>query len=249
MYYKSAEEGLSMVLPTKSKTAGGLVEQAVETLRRRILQGEFSEGLLPPQSKLCEELGVSRSVIREAMQRLQSQRLIELGQGRLPRVLPASPDALAESLQMVMGRTDATWFHLGQVRLTLETEIAGLAAASADAVQLREMEKTIGAMMASDDVREQVSADMRFHRLLAQATGNPIYVFLLDAMAALLRASRERTIGTGGIEPALRGHRQILDALKARNAVAARKAMVQHLSESQDDLRRLIDSGKAPPLH
>lgn len=238
-----------MVSTAKTKISGGLVEQAVDALRMRILQGEFSDGLLPPQSKLCEELGVSRSVVREAMQRLQSQRLIELGQGRLPRVLPAGPDALAESLQMVMGRTEATWVHLGQVRLTLETEIAGLAALSADAVQLRELEKTIGAMLATDDVREQVSADMKFHRLLAEATGNPIFVFLLDAMASLLRASRERTIGIGGPEPALRGHRQILDAIRAKDAAAARKAMAEHLGDSQNDLRKLIANGTAPPLH
>lgn len=60
-----------------------LVEQTVEALRERIVAGFFGlDGELPPQGTLCRELGVSRSVVREAMQQLQSQRLVEVSQGR-----------------------------------------------------------------------------------------------------------------------------------------------------------------------
>jgi GntR family transcriptional repressor for pyruvate dehydrogenase complex len=137
---------------------------------------------------------------------------------------------------MVMDRTEATWSQLSEVRRTLEVDIAGLAAQRADAAVCREMEKTLGAMLATDDVGAQVEADMQFHRLLAQATGNPVYVFLLDAMASLLRASREKTIGCGGVEPALRGHRKILNAVRRQDAAAARRAIAEHLEESQRDL-------------
>lgn len=222
------------------ETDVGLVEKTTIALRSRIVNGVYgSDGELPPQAELCDELGVSRSVVREAMQRLQSQRLLELGQGRRPRVVPPGSAALAESLQMVMDRTEASWSHLGEVRQTLEVHIAGLAAEHATPIDVRELEKTIAAMQATDDIAAQVEADMRFHRLLAQATGNPIYVFLLDALASLLRASRERTIGKGGIEPALRGHAHILEAIRRRDLAAARAAMAEHLEESQSDLRNL----------
>lgn len=215
-----------------------LVDQAVATLRNRILSGEYA-GELPPQAALCEDLGMSRGVIREAMQRLQSQRLIELGQGRKPRVLPAGSEALAESLRTVMDRTEATWTHLGEVRHSVEVDIAGLAAQRGSAVHCRELEKTIAAMEATDDLQEQVEADMKFHRLLAEATGNPMFSFLLDALAGLLRVSRERTIGKGGAGPAIQGHRNILEAVRSRDATAARRAMSEHLKESQTDLREV----------
>jgi DNA-binding FadR family transcriptional regulator len=227
-----------MALPFSSREGAGLVDQAVATLRMRIIEGVYGpDGEFPPQAELCEELGVSRGVIREAMQRLQSQRLVEVGQGRKPRVLPAGPTALAESLQLVMDRTDASWSQVGEVRRTLEVDIAGLAALRGQPNHWRELEKTLGAMQATDDIAAQVEADMRFHRILAEATGNSIFAFLLDALASLLRASRERTIGKGGIEPALRGHRHVLDAVRRHDAAAARQAMAAHLEESQRDLQ------------
>lgn len=219
-----------------------LVERAVEALRERILRGAYgSDGALPPQGELCRELGVSRGVIREAMQRLQSQRLIDVSQGRKPRVLPAGPEAIAENVRLLMQRTESSWAHLGEVRRTLEVEIAGLAAERVTAEQVRLLERTVAAMQATDDADRQVDADVEFHRTLAEATGNPVYVFLLDALATLLRASRVRTIGLGGVEPALRGHRRILAAVQRGEAGAARRAMAEHLAEALDDLRRASD--------
>jgi DNA-binding FadR family transcriptional regulator len=81
---------------------------------------------------------------------------------------------------------------------------------------------------------------VRFHRILADASGNPLFVFLLDALAELLRASRIETIGYGGIEPALRGHRAILAAVENRDAAAAREAMQEHLRASLDDIRCVL---------
>lgn len=224
----------------KTEPSLGLVDQTTATLRSRIIDGWYgTDGELPPQGELCEELAVSRSVVREAMQRLQSQGLIDLGQGRKPRVLPLSADGLTATLQLVMSRTDSTWVHLGEVRQTLEVDIAGRAAERATPTDVRALEKAIALMESTDDRTAQVDADLMFHRLLAQATGNPMYVFLLDALASLLRASRERTIGKGGIEPAVRGHRKILEAVRDGEPSAARAAMLEHLDESQQDLRRL----------
>ncbi len=222
----------------KVEPISGLVDRTTATLRARIVDGLY-EKQLPPQGQLCDELNVSRSVIREAMQRLQSQRLIDLGQGRKPRVLPLSADSLVENLQMLMSRTESTWAHLGEVRQTLEVDIAGHSAQRAKQTDIRELEKSIALMESTDDLSEQVEADLKFHRLLAQATGNSMYVFLLDALATLLKASRQQTIGKGGVQPALRGHRNILEAVREGNPSNAREAMMAHIDESQQDLRHL----------
>lgn len=216
-----------------------LVEQAVAALRERILAGSFgADGELPTQGELCLELGVSRSVIREAMQRLQSQRLIRVSQGKKPRVLPASPDAIADSLHNLMQRSDASLLHLGEVRLSLESDIAALAAVRITPQQLERLEASVAAMQAADNVEAQVVADVQFHRLLAEATGNPLYVFLLDALAELLQATRQRTLRASGLEAAQVGHQAILAAIQARDAEAARLAMQEHLKASIVDLTR-----------
>jgi DNA-binding FadR family transcriptional regulator len=217
----------------------GLVEQAVDALRGQILAGTYGrDGELPSQDELCESLGVSRSVVREAMQRLQSQRLIEVSQGKRPRVLPAGPEALTEGLHVLMQRSEASLFHLAEVRLTLETEIAARAAEHIADEGLARLNDALNEMRADQSLEEQIDADIRFHRLLAEVGGNPIFAYLLDALAELLRVARRKTIGLGGVEPALKGHRAILKAVERRDPKAARQAMRDHLQHSVHDLEQ-----------
>jgi GntR family transcriptional repressor for pyruvate dehydrogenase complex len=232
------------LLPNLS--APGLVQRAVEALRARIVAGAYGpDGALPPQGQLCRELGVSRSVVREAMQQLQSLRLVAVSQGRRPRVLPTSSAAVVDSLDVFVRRSETSLLHLAEVRLALEAEIAAHAAQRALPEQLASLDETLGAMERTPSLADQVEADIRFHRLLAEATGNPLFPFLLDALAEMLRASRLRTIGRGGIGPALAGHREILQAIRAGQAEAARAAMAAHVRASMDDLRRELQ-GAAP---
>lgn len=217
-----------------------LVESVVQTLRDHILAGKYTEGVLPPQGELAVEFGVSRSVIREAMQQLQSSRLIELSQGRNARVRPAGAEAMIEHLQVAMRRSQASLLHLAEVREPLEAEIAALAAERIDDETLLRLHISVRHLAEAKSPQEQIDADIEFHRILAEATGNPIYLFLMDALAELLRESRRRTIGTGGIEPALRGHRAILHAIQRRNPKAARTAMLEHVQASRRDLEALL---------
>jgi GntR family transcriptional regulator, transcriptional repressor for pyruvate dehydrogenase complex len=216
-----------------------LVERAVEALRHQILAGDYGlQGELPSQEELCRSLGVSRTTLREAMQRLQSQRLIEVSQGRRPRVLPVDFTALADGLQLVMQRSNATLFHLAEVRLMLETEIAARAALHATETDMAALKAAIAEMEESPELEAQIDADILFHRALALAGKNPIFVLLLDALAELLRATRRTTIGLGGTEPAMRGHRAILAAVERHDPESARHAMREHLYASVQDLRQ-----------
>ena len=223
---------------TKSEVAIPLLTSTVATLRARVLAGAYRDGILPPQRELCEELGVSRSVIREAMGQLQSQRLIEISQGAPARVLPVGSAAMADSLGDFMQRTDASLTQLCEVRLSLEAEIASLAAERIDDENLLKLHIAVRRLREAATIDAQVEADVEFHRVLAEATGNPVFVFLLDALGELLRKSRRRTIGRGGVEPALAGHVAVLQAVQKRNAKAARAAMIEHVQASLHDLAR-----------
>lgn len=217
----------------------GLVNTVVDRLRSRILAGDFTDGVLPPQGELATEFEVSRSVIRESMQRLQSSRLIEMSQGRNARVKMAGSEALIENLQVAMHRSQATLLHLAEVRQPLEAEIAALAAERIGDEDLLRLHISVRKLAEAKSPESRIEADIEFHRILAEATGNPIYLLLMDALAELLRESRRKTIGLGGVQPALLGHQAVLKAIQKRDSKAARSAMLEHIQAARRDLETL----------
>lgn len=214
-----------------------LVEQAVEALRDHILSGKFGKDQeLPSQGELCNTLGVSRSVIREAMRTLQAQGLIEVSQGRRPRVLPAGPGALLQSLNTLVQRSDLSLLQLVEIRRPLEAESATLAAQRITAIQLVELRASVDALRDAVDLEAQVEADVRFHKVLADAAGNPLFGIILDVLAHQLRESRRRTLRQSGVETALGYHQRILAAVEAGDSARARQVMLQHLERTRQDI-------------
>ncbi|QDU97298.1 FadR/GntR family transcriptional regulator [Lignipirellula cremea] len=215
-----------------------LVEQTVVCLRDRILQGDYLAGdLLPSQGALCEELGVSRSVIREAMRTLQSLGLLDVSQGRRPSVRPAEPSAVIETLGMLVARSDLSMTDLIEVRRPLEVEIAGLAALRRTDPQLQKMEIAIRDQRAARDVAQQAACDLRFHQVLVEASGNALFGIVLNVLAEMLRRSRRQTLQHSGVEVALFHHQRILDAVAASDEQQARQAMAAHILQTLDDLK------------
>lgn len=214
-----------------------MVATVVANLSERIIAGGYgSDGHLPPEGELATNYGVSRTVIREAMRGLRAQGLVEVAQGRLPRVKPPAPEAAIASLNTLLRRSQGSLLHLIETRRPLESEIAALAAERATAEQLTELQRAIDAQASASTFEGQIEADLRFHRVLAEATGNPIFGLLLETLAGLMRNSRQQTLAQSGVTVALEGHRDILKALRARKASAARAAMLEHLRLAERDL-------------
>ena len=231
---RAKQRGCALRRPLKGEP---LVSYAVDMLRERIVNGAYADGVLPPQGTLCDELSVSRSVVREAMRQLQSLRLIEVSQGAQARVLPPGSAAMADSLHHFMRRTDASLIQLAEIRLPLEVEIAGFAAARIETEGLLRLHISIRRLRDATTVEEQINADLEFHHVLAESTGNPLFVFLLEALAGLLHETRRHTIGRVGISPALAGHVAILQAIEKRDVPGARAAMTEHIRASIRDLQ------------
>jgi GntR family transcriptional repressor for pyruvate dehydrogenase complex len=165
-----------------------LVAGVVESLRQRILAGVFDAAEpLPSEAKLGQLLGVSRTVIREAMRILGGQGLVEVSQGRRPRIRPADSQAVVDSVSTFLQRQDHTPLDLIEVRRPLETAIAALAAERATPRHLEQLEQALAELQTVHGLSEQVAADMRFHDLLAEATGNPVFQLLLKTLASLMR--------------------------------------------------------------
>jgi GntR family transcriptional repressor for pyruvate dehydrogenase complex len=208
------------------------VQQVVATLRERILRGEFTSGILPSQGKLGAELGVSRPVVREAMRALESQGLLEVSQGRRPRVRPAGSETLIENTRTLLSRGAISFGHLIELRKPLESEVAALAARRATPQLLDRLRESVATLRAARGAADQLAADRRFHELLAEASGNPLFQAILQALADLLDASRRHTFKVSGVQSALRGHTAILSAVENEDREGARRAMLDHLTEA-----------------
>jgi GntR family transcriptional repressor for pyruvate dehydrogenase complex len=214
-----------------------LVPQVVERLRAYILTvASQGKEALPSEGELARTLGVSRTVLREAMKQLQAQGLVAMSQGKKPRVRPADPQTAVDSLDLLLQRTPRSLRHLVEVRRPLECEIAALAAERATPQHLEAAAAAIDALRSARSLEEQVEADVRFHRLLAEATANPVFLTLLDTVSGLLRESRRRTIGRHGMGVADDHHREILEAIRRRDPAAARAAMAHHLDVNAQHL-------------
>jgi GntR family transcriptional repressor for pyruvate dehydrogenase complex len=215
-----------------------LVQEVVNRLRDQIISEQFEpSGLMPAEGELGETFSVSRTVIREAMRMLCAQGLVEVSQGRVPRVRSADPQHVVESFGTFLQRGDHSLLDLLEVRRPLETEIAALAAQRVTPPQINEMEETIKQQANASTLEEQIDADMHFHDLLAKAAANPIFGLLLTTLAGLMYKSRQETITYLGSKRALDGHRAVLAAIRRADVRAARKAMLDHLAMAEEDLR------------
>ncbi len=213
------------------------VDEVVQRLRIEIVSGRMEAGeSLPSEGELATSLRVSRTVIREAMRILCTQGLVEISQGRRPRVKAADSQAAIISLDAMLSRGSDSLRHLTEVRLPLELEIAGLAAERATDDQLVALDAANRHLAAAKDLEAAIDADIAFHRALAKATNNPLFVLLLETVAQLSRESRRRTLATSSVSFAHQEHVRIYETVKKRNPIAARAAMKEHMRFIERDL-------------
>ena len=216
-----------------------LFERIVEQIEARIVSGALRVGdQMPSERELAEQFAVSRTAVREAVKILGKKGLVEIRPGRGTFVINDTPNALRQSLDMLMrlGRSDSP-ADLMEVREILEPEIAARAAKRITEEPLQQMQLAVDVMdRALHNTEAFVEADLDFHLALAEGTGNPIIPLLMDSIIDLLRDQRKRTGAvTGGLERGQYHHKRILEAVRARNADAARKAMEAHLQQVRED--------------
>lgn len=222
-----------------AQPSGGLTEQVAHALAERIIDGELLPGAyLPTETQLAETFGVSRTVIREATKTLIAKGLVEVQRGRGVIVRePASEETVAQTFSMLLRRRSVTFWHLWQMRVILETEVAGLAAQQRTPAQLYTLRQTMLAMENPDATLENlVDADMEFHYMLAHAANNPLLELIFQSVTGLMRASRKLTLSLSGAPRALRGHQQIYAAVDRGDAEDARAQMRDHLQAVKEDL-------------
>ncbi|WP_223208116.1 FadR/GntR family transcriptional regulator [Actinopolyspora erythraea] len=206
--------------------------------------------LLPSESELATRLGVSRLTVREAIRSLRARGLVEIRKGRRPRVTTPGGDQIGDFFSTLLRRNPGSAFELLEVRHGLETQTSTLAANNAGSSEVSAMEMAIRAMERAEDAAEYHEADLRFHELLARASGNRMLALLIEALAGSLRDSmitsyRGHLRLGGSHADAVEQHREVLERVRERDPGGAAEAMRRHLRTTERDLRAMFTSTNA----
>jgi DNA-binding FadR family transcriptional regulator len=223
----------------------------VESLGDRIRDGRLAPGdKLPTEAAIMGTYGVSRTVVREAISKLQAAGLVATRHGvgtfvvgfgdSAPFRIPAEQFGTLRDVIAVL-----------ELRIGIETEAAALAAQRRTAANLAEMRQALDAFAAAlAEGRDAVAPDFRFHVEIARATQNRHFAELMNALGAQIipRArlqpafpmTEERRLYLHRVNGE---HESILDAIAAQDADAARAAMRTHLANSRERRRRANAEG------
>lgn len=226
----------------------------LDLLGEAIVAGRYSQTQgIPPEAILCEEIGVSRTVIREAIKSLVAKGMITTGPKVGTRVLPADqwnwfdPDVVA--WQTKCGLTREFLRDLQELRRVVEPAAVRLAAERATDDDLQDIENAYAGMKhAIEFGGDYVTHDLRFHQGLLKACHNRMVVQMSKALGALLRTSFEiSTSKKDGPASSLHLHRAVLDAVIARDPQAAELAALKLIDSARDDIELVLASRRKVP--
>lgn len=235
-----------------SEKNGSTAEEVVTRLREMIQRGELLAGdRLPPERDLAKLLGVSRPTLRAGIRSLATVGILQSRQGAGTFVadVEESPTLDSSPLRMMAALHGFTSDEMFEARLSLEMSIAAFAAERATSEQMTQMAEEVAGMYASLDSPEQYLVhDMRFHQIIAAASGNRILTSLMNMVATILFEYRSKTVKRAtDLKDSAEQHRNIYRAMRERDAQAAREAMHDHLIKTQaaqrmEALANLTDS-------
>jgi GntR family transcriptional repressor for pyruvate dehydrogenase complex len=223
-----------------------LADRVAAMLADEIESGRLTTGdKLPTEVELVKQLGVSRTVIREAVSRLASAGLVEPRQGRGVFVLPRRTrplDLEADTTSTTDTKTKV--LQIVEVRRAMEGEAAELAATRATAADHARMRKALDAIDAAVAAGgDGADEDLAFHRSIAESTGNAVLVstvrYLGEVSRGGIRVTRANEARRGDFFDAVREeHHAILAAIEQGNAKAARTAARRHLKHAAVRLQK-----------
>jgi len=209
-----------------------LTMQVVDHVRSLIASGEVKPGdRLPPERELARKLKISRSSLRAGIGFLSAMGVLKSRHGA-GTFVSSGPPALDSSSLTVLGALHGflPW-QMFEARIVLESNVAALAAERANDEHIAELAEEVAEMYATlDDPQEYLIHDVRFHRTIARASGNPILGALMETITANLYERRSKTVQHAqDLKESAEMHREIYRAIRSHNPALARQTMEQHL--------------------
>jgi GntR family transcriptional regulator, transcriptional repressor for pyruvate dehydrogenase complex len=223
-----------------------LSDQVLGRLIEMISSGEPPAGeALPSVVALSARFGVSTHVAREAIAALAARGLVRVRHGAGVFVAPRERWRLVDPEIMSLIGGEEALLHLFEVRQAFEVRMAAVAACRRTDADLAELAQAIAAGAPDRTVEEQSEADYRFHRALAGATHNPLFLPLLNAIVGPMRQyfRLSKAVPDTGSRTH-QGHVEIYQRVSARDETGASAAMQAHLERGREICQRLISRGE-----
>lgn len=220
-----------------------LTASAFEQLISYVVKGQWKAGdRIPPERELCQQLGIARTSLREALKAMELIGMLDSRVGDGTFVCPRSEFLSRPLLWAFTGTDHAELRDIMEAREFLERDLAGLAAERASDAEIRAIGDTVNTMRSRIAKGESIlEPDMAFHLAIAEAAHNEV----LRNAVQLLRNLLRRWLVLKLLMPTvpskvLKQHDEIYKAIRSRNAAAARDAMWGHLEETAQLLQQVV---------
>ncbi len=224
-----------------------LADQVYEQILEQIVSGRVKEGTkLPSEKELCDLFEVSRPIVREAIMRLNADGLVitRKGSGSYVQKCPA-PDFI----KVASAGGIADLFRFWELRIPIEAEAAYLAAQRSNLGEVKEIEHALMELESLfDSSADGTEADFNFHYAIASASGNNLFVSVLQSLHDRIEQGSQLAHKVSGKDNHARlkriynEHKRIFDAITAGDGETARSAMRQHIESARD---RMFGAPKA----
>lgn len=201
-----------------------LADQVFERLEHEILSGVYQRGETLTELRLCTDLGVSRTPVREALRRLEQEHIIEIsGKGIV-----------------VLGVTEQDLHDIYDIRREIEGDAA---AKTAERITDEELEELRGVIelqefyVSKKDAEHIRRLDSQFHQLIYRFTGSAVYYDTLMPLHKKVQKHRKKSVENNSrAVSSLEEHRKIFDAVAARDPKNARRAMIAHVENARNHI-------------
>lgn len=214
-------------------------EDVIEQIENLILEGNLSPGdALPTERELAQAFGISRGTLREAFRILEREGLIDARPGG-GRYLSKALTKVEDKTRIMDNIERATIIELLEARVIFEAGIVELAAKRATAEDIAEIEAAFVKWGEIDlDGEDRTNPDQAFHLSIAKATHNVVLVNLIELHMDLLQRTLNKTVKIPGRkEEVYEEHLSILQAIKEKDPVKAKEALLNHLTKVKENIQ------------
>lgn len=213
-----------------------LYKQVSSRIRDWIFSGNLKpKDKLPSEKELCERFKVSRTVIREALKELSAREFVTIKAGSGVFVKRLTIDDITRTLSQFLFFSGNNINDLLDIREFLECRIVEIAAQKATEEELLRIEEALKVIESEEDINRYLEGDLMFHSSLAMATHSDIFAGLINSIVSFLFDIRLQGFLVGGAKLGVVDHREIFYAVKRRDPIKAKEAMLKHLSHVRKD--------------
>lgn len=224
-------------------------DQVFDYFVEEIRSGRLNPGdKLPSERQLCEDLGVSRVPIREAIRSLSRMGIFVTKHGEGTMVNSSNPDVLSKAMNIYMMLDENLVLEFMEVRKIMEVEATRLAAVNATGQEINDIEAIHEQRVAymkqfhnndmDFDGKVMYELDKQFHSAIASATHNAVFLNFMDAIHTTLRVQQEQASNNGEMaDNANECHGRVVEAIRNREPEMAAEAMNDHLLQVTNTIK------------